>query len=677
MTLLLDLALRSSVLLAAGLLLNATLAKRSAALRHRVLVATLLAAALVVPLSVTLPEWTITLPVAASDAAIPPTTELSPSSAVDSQPIRIAVTEKPAVVAISPMVAVWVMGLLVATGALIGGLASVGRVASRASRVDDARWLQILDDVSRRYRLNRQVAIARTDSADLLATWGIFRPQVLLPHHALDWTLDRVHVVLCHELAHVRRHDWFVQLGAEAVRAILWFNPLVWIACTRLRRESEQACDDEVLGLGVDSRDYAAHLLDIVRRCRRPGSTWVSAVPMAHPSTLERRISAMLNPSVDRQSPSRSAVASIALVVVLVTLPVAAIRARQAAPAPVNPAALEATVDPAEAQVPVTPTKDNRAAASTSSERVPPVTEERVSSAAAALQAAPLTGTIYDVTGAVMPGVQVALIDANKSRWTAVSSATGRFELPTVSAGKYLIEVTLTGFRTLRNEIELRDTADWDRAVTLQVGELTETITVRESRVPPPPPQPPAAVSQPIRVGGNIRPPTKIKDVRPVYPAAMREAGLTGIVPIEAIIGRDGTVSSIRVLSAAVHPDFAVAAADAVRKWLFTPTLLNTVPVEVVMTVSVRFDLEGNDAPEASSALSPSDAHMASEGTIMPKQKSLSKRQLIDMRNEPYVKRDAKGRLKESDDVLRSLSKEMRRAPKTKVHKFEGDKGDR
>jgi protein TonB len=94
-------------------------------------------------------------------------------------------------------------------------------------------------------------------------------------------------------------------------------------------------------------------------------------------------------------------------------------------------------------------------------------------------------------------------------------------------------------------------------------------------------------------VGGNIRAPRKVKDVRPIYPAAMREAGLTGLVPVEAVIGRDGTVSSVRVLSAQVHPDFAIAAADAVRQWLFTPTLLNGEPVDVVMTVSVQFDLEG------------------------------------------------------------------------------------
>ena len=62
-------------------------------------------------------------------------------------------------------------------------------------------------------------------------------------------------------------------------------------------------------------------------------------------------------------------------------------------------------------------------------------------------------------------------------------------------------------------------------------------------------------------------------------------------MPIEAVIGRDGTVTSVRVLTADVHPDFAIAAVDAVRLWKFSPTLLNGAAVEVVMNVSVTFNL--------------------------------------------------------------------------------------
>jgi protein TonB len=65
-----------------------------------------------------------------------------------------------------------------------------------------------------------------------------------------------------------------------------------------------------------------------------------------------------------------------------------------------------------------------------------------------------------------------------------------------------------------------------------------------------------------------------------------------GSVPIEALIGVDGSVASVRVLSAQVHPALARAAEDAVRQWVFSPTLLNGVPVQVEMTVSVQFSLE-------------------------------------------------------------------------------------
>jgi TonB family protein len=204
-----------------------------------------------------------------------------------------------------------------------------------------------------------------------------------------------------------------------------------------------------------------------------------------------------------------------------------------------------------------------------------------------------LSGTIYDVTGGVLPGVEVTPVDANEITQVVTANASGRFEFPPVVSGKYVLHATLPGFRALRHQFELRDARDWDRAVTLQVGEVKETITVRASRATVSTPQAPFRTGpQPVRVGGNVRAPRKQVDVRPVYPAAMREVGVMGLVPIEAIIGRDGTVSSVRVLSAQVHPDFAIAAVDAVRQWHFTPTLLNGAPVEMVMTVSVRFDLE-------------------------------------------------------------------------------------
>jgi protein TonB len=104
----------------------------------------------------------------------------------------------------------------------------------------------------------------------------------------------------------------------------------------------------------------------------------------------------------------------------------------------------------------------------------------------------------------------------------------------------------------------------------------------------PVPPQPPA-VTQPLPIGGRIKEPTKVHHVPPVYPAIAQQARVQGLVIIEAIIGADGRVQQARVLRSA--PLLDEAALAAVRQWIFTPTLLNGVPVPVIMTVTVNFTL--------------------------------------------------------------------------------------
>ena len=99
----------------------------------------------------------------------------------------------------------------------------------------------------------------------LLATWGWRRPRVVIPACGLGWSDERVRTVLAHEVAHVVRHDWLLQSVAETLRALLWWNPLAWLACRALRDDSELACDDAVLQAGVGATAYADHLVQIAR----------------------------------------------------------------------------------------------------------------------------------------------------------------------------------------------------------------------------------------------------------------------------------------------------------------------------------------------------------------------------------------------------------------------------
>jgi TonB family protein len=94
---------------------------------------------------------------------------------------------------------------------------------------------------------------------------------------------------------------------------------------------------------------------------------------------------------------------------------------------------------------------------------------------------------------------------------------------------------------------------------------------------------------QPVRVGGAVKAPTQISKVQPVYPPIALSSRVSGVVILEALIGVDGRVSDAKVLRSI--PLLDQAALDAVRQWAYTPTLLNGMPVPIVMTVTVTFML--------------------------------------------------------------------------------------
>jgi TonB family protein len=102
-----------------------------------------------------------------------------------------------------------------------------------------------------------------------------------------------------------------------------------------------------------------------------------------------------------------------------------------------------------------------------------------------------------------------------------------------------------------------------------------------------PPRAPLPAGDAPVRVGGNIATPHKIVDARPVTPAEAISANLHGVVILEIVIGTDGGVRDAKVLRSL--PPFDRAALDTVRQWRYEPTLLNGMPVPVIMTVTVNF----------------------------------------------------------------------------------------
>jgi protein TonB len=103
------------------------------------------------------------------------------------------------------------------------------------------------------------------------------------------------------------------------------------------------------------------------------------------------------------------------------------------------------------------------------------------------------------------------------------------------------------------------------------------------------PPPPPKAAPHRVTVGGNVQAARLVNRVQPLYPPLARQTRISGTVKLHAIIGKNGAVEQLQVVSG--HPLLVQSALDAVKQWRYQPTLLNGEPVEVDTEIDVIFSL--------------------------------------------------------------------------------------
>jgi TonB family protein len=220
-----------------------------------------------------------------------------------------------------------------------------------------------------------------------------------------------------------------------------------------------------------------------------------------------------------------------------------------------------------------------------------------------------IRGTVTDQTNRFLPDTRLVLTNTStKAKYEVRTDSTGHFEFVGLQNGDYQLEVGQAGFATFKDTVAITG-ADVKRDVQLQVGSLEETITVATTPQGPPDPErlkknqqarekveafrkrnaERCASGAPAgEMGGNILAPLKLVDVRPVYPERLKAAGIGGVVTMEALIGTDGAVRDVKVLSSP-DPELDTSALDAVRQWQFSTTYLNCTPIEVRMKVTTNF----------------------------------------------------------------------------------------
>jgi beta-lactamase regulating signal transducer with metallopeptidase domain len=326
---LLGLVVKVTIVLALTWMIAGVLRRRSAAEKHWVWAAGILGA-LMLPFFISFIPARYSRPLEDSAAHWVGRTTIARNAVLNEMPFAIVNPSSSNVLRVSLakiVLSVWTLGVLLEGFALLLGFLQLIRISVRATPLQGPTWTRFTVTLSKAFAVARPVRLLQCSSPVAMPlTWGLFRPRIILPSSASEWSEDRQRIVLAHELVHISRHDWFLQICAELLRCFYWFHPLAWVAARKLRQESEHACDNAVLNSGIPASDYAEELLHLARTLECPGRRWSSALAIARPSNLERRFIAMLNSSINRGSLSKRTKLIIVSVAVCLLLPLAAFR---------------------------------------------------------------------------------------------------------------------------------------------------------------------------------------------------------------------------------------------------------------------------------------------------------------------------------------------------------------
>ncbi len=189
------------------------------------------------------------------------------------------------------VVMLWLSGALLFWARLTGGWMTAARLRARLARRAPAEWQQALDRLGVRLRVGRPVALLVSDLVESPAVVGWLRPVVLFPIGALvGLPAEHLEALLLHELAHVRRHDYLVNVLQSIAEALLFYHPAVWWISGHIRAERELCCDDLAVTATGDVFTYASALADL--EARRPAHAPIAVA--ANGGRLADRVARLL-----------------------------------------------------------------------------------------------------------------------------------------------------------------------------------------------------------------------------------------------------------------------------------------------------------------------------------------------------------------------------------------------
>ena len=212
---------------------------------------------------------------------------------------------------LSWVVAFWLAGATVCSLRLLVGWLAAERLRHRMVRPAPAEWQRILDRLKSRLSIARPVRLLVSGLLDAPAAIGWLRPIVLVPVGALTGLpAAQIEALLLHELAHVRRYDYLVQILQNAIEAVFFYHPAVWWVSAHMRAERELCCDDIAVSITGDAATYVRALAEF------DAARWAqSTVMAANGGSLSHRMARLLgqSPASRRTSSGPASAAALML----------------------------------------------------------------------------------------------------------------------------------------------------------------------------------------------------------------------------------------------------------------------------------------------------------------------------------------------------------------------------
>jgi TonB family protein len=477
-------------------------------------------------------------------------------------------------------------------------------------------------------------------------TFGFLNPSILLPARVVELDADLREAIAHHELEHVRRRDWLFVMLEESIRGVLWFHPAIWFVLSRIQLAREQVVDAEVVGLTRDRERYLDALVAVAAQRLLPD---VAPAPLfLKKRQLAVRVAAVLKEkrmSKPRTLLSFATVCSAALIAVRLAVwmfpmqaPAQTASVTAAAPGKITvsgardgygvvvepgakilhrqgvfyPAGVTATGtvvvesimnvkgEVTDAHVISGPDELRNAALSSvlnwhfSPEGLAPTVQSTIRFEKAPSRAESTVPLVPPTTQYVKSIDTVGLSDelaekVNASLPVHVGDAFANEDLTRVKAAVKQVDEHLDVFTRITGSdvtlmVMLRPSGANGQPGVLIENNPTRPPASAAAQLPPS-----ASGVMRIRVGGNVQASNLIKKVTPVYPPLAKQARISGTVQFTALIGKDGTIQNLQLISG--HPLLVESAQDAVKQWQYRPTLLNGNPAEVITQIDVNYTL--------------------------------------------------------------------------------------